>query len=108
MTFTPTTADDLIDSREVIAAVEADPDGLDTQALIELAVQGETLEDWNYGCTLVRDSYFTEYAQELARDIGAAPSNEWPGRCIDWEQAARELQVDYTPLDFDGVTYWAR
>jgi hypothetical protein len=28
--------------------------------------------------------------------------------CIDWDQAARELQVDYFDVDFDGVTYWIR
>ena len=28
--------------------------------------------------------------------------------CIDWAQAARELRMDYTSVDFDGVTYWIR
>ena len=27
---------------------------------------------------------------------------------IDWAQAAHELQMDYTSVDFDGVTYWIR
>lgn len=27
---------------------------------------------------------------------------------VDWERAARELQMDYTPVEFDGVTYWVR
>ena len=26
----------------------------------------------------------------------------------DWERATRELQMDYTEVDFDGVTYWIR
>ncbi len=65
--------------------------------------------DWQHGETLVRDSYFETYAQELAEDIGAVDRNaSWPNTCIDWEQAARELQMDYTSVDFDGVTYWIR
>ena len=66
-------------------------------------------EDWEYGAMLIRDSYFTEYAQELAEDIGAIDRNaKWPNDCIDWERAARELQYDYTSVEFDGVTYWVR
>lgn len=65
--------------------------------------------DWEYGETLIRDSYFETYAQELAEDIGAINKDaQWPNSCIDWEQAARELQMDYTCVSFDGVEYWIR
>jgi hypothetical protein len=33
---------------------------------------------------------------------------KWPFTCIDWEQAASELQMDYSAVDFDGVIYWIR
>lgn len=66
-------------------------------------------DDWEGGSTLIRDSYFEKYAQELANDIGSASNDlPWPQSCIDWEMAARELQQDYTSVDFDGVTYWIR
>ncbi|RAV17494.1 hypothetical protein DQP57_00260 [Mycobacterium colombiense] len=64
--------------------------------------------DW-YPVTLIRDSYFEDYAQELAEDIGAITGAEqWPHNCIDWERAARELRMDYTSVEYDGVTYWYR
>lgn len=65
--------------------------------------------DW-YPVTLIRDSHFRDYAEELAYDIGAVPqvALQWPMNCIDWEQAARELRYDYTGVDIDGVTYWTR
>lgn len=64
--------------------------------------------DW-YPVTLIRDSYFEDYAQELAEDIGAIdPNAAWPTNCIDWERATRELQMDYTSAEYDGVTYWGR
>lgn len=78
-------------------------------ALEKLAGEGDTLADWKYGETLVRESYFETYAQELADDIGAINRDAtWPNDCIDWGRAARELLMDYTSLDFDGVTYYAR
>lgn len=80
------------------------------RALKELAEEAaQYSEDWEYGATLVRDSYFETYAQELAEDIGAVNNDAtWPNNCIDWERAARELQLDYTAVDFDGVQYWIR
>lgn len=65
--------------------------------------------DW-YPLTLIRDSHFRDYAEELAYDIGAVPqvALQWPMNCIDWEQAARELRYDYTGVDIDGATYWTR
>ena len=62
-----------------------------------------------YPVTLVRETYWKEYCQEFAEDIGAI-NNEagWPNNCIDWEQAARELRMDYTCADYDGITYWFR
>lgn len=79
-------------------------------ALIDLAEQGaRDLVDWEYGETLIRDDYFPEYAQELAEDIGAIERDGgWPLQYIDWQRAADALQMDYTPIEFDGVTYWAR
>lgn len=67
-------------------------------------------DDWRYGATLIRDSYFKEYTIDLARDLhGKAIDNaEWPFSCIDWEKAADQLKQDYTALDFNGVEYWVR
>lgn len=79
-------------------------------ALQELADEAEGYApDWKHGEALIRDDYFETYAQQLAEDIGAIDkAAQWPNTCIDWEQAARELQQDYTSVEFDGVTYWIR
>lgn len=77
--------------------------------LLELCREAEGCGDWRYGETLVRDSYFTDYAQQLAEDIGAVNENaSWPNNCIDWERAARELKMDYTSVYFGGVEYLVR
>lgn len=87
-----------------------DYNGAELAALRSLASQAEGYaDDWRHGATLIRDSYFETYAQELADDIGAVDRNAtWPQTCIDWEQAARELQMDYTSVEFGGITYWVR
>ena len=94
-------------------------------ALQELNEWGEeNVTDWQYGETLIREDYFTEYARELAEDIGAFHipadrfayhpqqdrdlSTEWPFRHIDWEAAAEELKQDYTEVEFQGSKYYVR
>lgn len=131
MTSAPNNMDDTIDSRDVIARIEhlsqlRQPGPVDLGDEDNKAAQDDlfadlaTLEalaeeasnyapDWEHGETLIRDSYFKEYAMELAEDIGAIKSDaSWPNNCIDWDQAARELRMDYSAVDFDGVTYWVR
>ncbi|KDD18619.1 antirestriction protein ArdA [Bordetella bronchiseptica] len=85
-------------------------DNLDElESLRELADRGLGYGDWEHGEALIRESYFEEYAQELAEDCGMIQQGaSWPNNCIDWEQAARELKVDYVEIDFDGVTYLMR
>ena len=79
------------------------------KALEALAEEGEACGDWEHGEALVRDSHFEDYAQELAEDCGMLENaTGWPCSYIDWERAARDLKMDYTALDFDGVTYYAR
>lgn len=110
-------SEDIIDSRDVIARIaeledeERDEDEeAEYVALVAFAEDGENyIADWTYGEALIRDSYFEEYAEQLAEDIGAIDGNaSWPLTFIDWSAAADALQEDYTALDFDGVTYWGR
>lgn len=65
--------------------------------------------DWKHGEALIRDSYFEDYARELADDIGAVSKDaNWPNNHIDWEAAADALKQDYTSVDYGGVEYWIR
>lgn len=118
---------DLETAKDVLAGFEEDEES--SQSEIERC-QGEieTLEEelepfralnedgentfgsaWHDGVTLIRDDCFEDYAEELAEDIGAISRDyDWPLNCIDWEKAARELQMDYSEVEFDGQTYWGR
>lgn len=64
--------------------------------------------DW-YPGQLIRDSYFKEYAEQLADDIGAVNSDAgWPNNCIDWDKAANQLLLDYSEVEIDGIEYHYR
>lgn len=113
--------DDLIDSRDVIARIESLEGEESHDSVEELKLLQDFMDemkgyggdeqwrgDW-YPVTIIRDSYFKEYAMELADDIGAINKDaKWPCNCIDWDQAARELRMDYSAVQFDGITYWYR
>ena len=91
-----------IDSRDVIARIAElenrgrGDDSEELAALRALALAGEDAsEDWPHGATLIRDSYFEEYARAMAQGIG-----------INVE--ARKVQSGYTAIGFGGITYWIR
>ncbi len=124
MTNEITNQDAAIDSRDIIQRIgflqfalldSPDPEMQEElDALTGVAEQASDCSDWQYGETLIRHTYFTDYIKELIRDGYPMPkelnSGEWPWRhvTVDYEAAAAEAQADYTEIDFDGVTYFIR
>lgn len=92
-----------------IEAVEVDQDEAEElRTLQALKSELEGYCDWSHGATLIRESYFTEYCEDLVKEIGDLP-RELPGYlAIDWDKTANNLRVDYTEAEFDGVTYLVR
>lgn len=73
------------------------------------AVRDECGSEWRHGVTYIRESYWKEYAQELADDIGAIPKDTgWPVSYIDWDAAADALLQDYSTTDIGGVDFHYR
>jgi hypothetical protein len=103
--------DALQDAENAVVTWAESDEGRELKALLALQDEAEGYsEDWRHGATLIRDTYFTEYAEEFASDITDYNPNKvhWPFTCIDWEKAANKLKQDYTSVDFDGVEYWVR
>ena len=78
------------------------------ESLQKVAEQGEGYGDWKYGETLINESYFTDYCEEMCKDCGDIPQNVPSYIEIDWEATSENLKADYTEIDFDGVTYYMR
>lgn len=118
--------EDLIDIRDVIKRIEELKDTIADELERTEAIpydeqqELEILEnfarhfeahstDYQYGGVAIRDTYFEEYAKELAEDIGVINKDAtWPIIYIDWERAAEDLKLDYIAIEFDGVRYWVR
>lgn len=110
------TDDEKFEKKEAVknaeeALKEFDNDyGEELKALKSIADECEGYGDWESGETLIRESYFSEYAEELCKDIGDMPK-ELPWYIadhIDWDGVADELKADYNEVDFDGVAYFIR
>jgi molecular chaperone DnaK (HSP70) len=105
-------AETVIDQAKVELGEWDDANSEELKTLKALADEAEGYaSDWKHGEALIRDSHFEDYARELAEETGSLDSkisSQWPYTCIDWEKAARELQYDYTSVDFGGVEYWVR
>src|SRR5574343_858449 len=61
--------------------------------------------DW-YPVTLIRESYFTDYAKEMVCDCYDLKLP--PFVHVDWEATAREVKMDYSTVEIDGVTLFYR
>ncbi len=96
----------LSDAEDALGNFEHD----ELKALQDLESEADGYTDWKHGATLIRDSHFEDYARELAEELhgDAIGRASWPFDCIDWKQAATDLQMDYTSVEFDSVTYWVR
>ena len=58
---------------------------------------------------MIPDGEFTDYAQELAHDLGFAKEDDNPLHSfIDWTGWAEALKQDYMEVTFDGDTYLIR
>lgn len=103
---------DIADAEKYLAEQEEafeDEDREELKILESLAEDAEGYApDWIYGATLIRESYFEDYCQELVSDIGDLPKNIPSYIAIDWAKTADNLRVDYTEVDYDGVTYLIR
>ncbi len=87
---------ELLDLKEELQKLQAFKEAVDSS-------------EWECGITFINENHFEDYAREFAEDIGAIEKDyQWPANCIDWERAADELRIDYSEVDFDGVTYYYR
>jgi hypothetical protein len=81
----------------------------ESKELADIRALEDSLGELEDGVMLVPERDFEEYAREFAEDIGAIPDDAaWPTTCIDWEQAARELAMDYTHITYQGEDYLYR
>lgn len=87
---------------------EADYGPDEQEELAELEELESEIGNLRNGETLILERDFEDYARELAEDITGCCETSWPFNCIDWEQAAEELAMDYTSVTYQGDEYLIR
>lgn len=116
---------DIIDVRDIIARVEElegeMPDGdharnwVDAEEFATLTSILEYLKgeggdeqwrgDW-YPITLIAECHFEDYARELVCEVENLDIPHYVE--IDWKATARNVAMDYSVAEFDGVEYLYR
>jgi hypothetical protein len=82
------------------------------KALVELREECEG-SGWRDGIGFVRETYWRDYCEELASDVGYFPSDRDTGSnplwsCIDWDKWADLVAQDYQQTDIGGVSFYWR
>ena len=74
------------------------------QPLLDLKAEG--IPEWDDGATLIPESDWEEYVEDLLKDCGYI-SNDVPWWIvIDWAATADIVADDYSTVDYDGDTYY--
>lgn len=74
--------------------------------LLDLKYEG--IPEWDDGATLIPESDWEEYVEDLLKDCGYI-SNDVPWWIvIDWAATADNVAADYSTVDYDGDTYYYR
>ncbi len=68
----------------------------------------DNCSEWDDGATLIAKDHFTEYAEEMTKDIGDMPQNIPSYIVIDWEATAENLKADYTTVDWGDSEFYVR
>jgi hypothetical protein len=100
-----------VDPADAFDAPEDAAEFMTLQALLDDLQGNGGDEDWRgdwYPITLINDDYFVEAMKELCADIGDIPRDLPSYIEIDWDATAKNLRVDYSSTEFDGVTFWYR
>ena len=94
---------DLLEERE-----ECEVDYEEHQNLLALAEECEYTPDYQYGETVIAESYFTEYTKDLLIDCGYIPKDLPSWIEIDFEATAENVKIDYHEFSIDGSVFFVR
>ena len=100
---------DLADMSDDERANEYENEVAELETLLELAdeIGDSTLQ---YGETMIRESYMTDYLIELVHDIGDLPRDlpSYIESNIDWDDVCDDLMIDYSEVEINGITFYFR
>ncbi len=121
MTHTISKGQDVVDSRDIIARIKELEE--ERAALVDdiivadvaadpymkaLAEECEGCGDWEHGATLIHESHWVEYVEDLVIDISDLPKNFATYIVIDWQATADNIAHDYSKVSWGEDRYYIR
>jgi len=105
------TAEQALDeTKDELLSAEVDFDKEDQEELKLLRKLREQADrGWMHGVTLIHESNFADYIQELYEDTASSELGALPSILrdnIDWEDVAKDAESDYTIIEWDGSTFY--
>lgn len=80
--------------------------------LVKVCEDGSNyIDDWDCGTTLIHEDEMDDYIIESVKDSYSSRDVDWkafPFNCMDWKQVVKDCIGDYTVIEIDGETYYAR
>lgn len=99
----------LSDAESEVESAKVDFGDEEIEELEELETLESEISGFMHGETMIPERDFEDYARQFAEDIGAIPDDaRWPCTCINWTEAADELRMDYSEVEYQGDTYLVR
>ena len=86
-------------------------DVVSAQMLKALRELKDEVGGWHHGTGLIRETYWREYCQQLADDMGYTGGDRNSNPLldyVDWDQWADALTADYSVAEINGVTFYWR
>lgn len=105
------TAEQALDeAKDKLLSAEVDFDKEDQEELASLRNLWEQADrGWMHGVTLIHESNFADYIQELYEDTASSELDALPSILrgnIDWDGVAKDAESDYTVIEWDGSTFY--
>lgn len=91
------------DSEDMTEVLEAKEEVKELQGIID-----EIGREAKYGVHLIDENDFTDYCREMLEDCGDIPKDLPSYISIDWDDTAKNLEVDYSSIEINGTNYLYR
>lgn len=104
-------AEQVSDNEDTIDSIQGEIDEYEEEleSLQDVVDQGEQLDNWEFGVTLIHKNYWEDYVrEEQLSDILPFDLPWYVADNIDWAGVADAISMDYLEIDFNGETYYAR
>ena len=106
---------DIIDSRhleEELKTLDPKEDKEEIKEILELKKEVSSYggDNWEHGIFFISEDEWKDYCENFAEDVGYIDNldNNPLQHCIDWDQWANILSMDYSIVEFRGKSYYYR